>query len=28
VCFVPDAGDGQPHYAHEMIRQMTIPTPA
>jgi hypothetical protein len=25
VCFVPDAGDGLPHFVHQMIKQVTIP---
>ena len=24
LCFVPDAGDGKPHVAHGMVRQVTV----
>jgi uncharacterized cupredoxin-like copper-binding protein len=24
LCFVPDAGDGKPHVAHGMVRQITV----
>jgi hypothetical protein len=24
ICFLPDAGDGQPHFAHGMMRQVTV----
>ena len=24
ICFIPDATDGRPHFAHGMIRQITI----
>jgi hypothetical protein len=24
LCFVPDAGDGQPHVAHGMVKQFRI----
>lgn len=24
LCFIPDAGDGQPHVAHGMVRQITV----
>ena len=27
LCFLPDAKDGQPHFAHGMIQPFTVPTP-
>ena len=24
ICFIPDANDGRPHFAHGMIRQITV----
>ena len=28
ICFVPDAQDGHPHFAHGMMRQFTVAAPA
>jgi hypothetical protein len=27
ICFVPDAGDGRPHHAHGMVKEIDVPAP-